>query len=185
MLGALAERGRLKYLSFIPLLPALFIAFGYGWAHVILLAPAIAYIVYYSTTLPYNIKSIGYSKVFRLYLCIVLPICLFFAINSAFFGIFLAGATGPYLLMFVTCAIVLMRMVRHDMEILMQIRFKIMNSLGVIGVIIAGALLGSPQGVQFMQALIRFIYFNIFIYLLIVVFRIVSFILFPFYAVWL
>lgn len=182
LLGALSERGKLKYISFIPLLPALFIAFGYGAIHAVLLAPAIAYVVYYATTLPYNIKTVGYTKVFRLYLCIVLPICLFFAINSTFFGSFLSGATGPYLLIFSACSIVLMRMIRHDTEILLQTRFKIINSLGVVGVIIAGAIIGSPQGVQVMQEIIRFLYFNVFIHLLTIIFGIVGFVLFPIFS---
>jgi len=179
LLGALHERGRLKYLSFIPLLFAMFIALNYGVVHLFLLAPAIAYTVYYATTLPYNIKTVGYTRVFRLYMCIVLPISLFFALNSTFFGAFLSGALGPYLLMFATCGIVLMRMIRHDSDILMQTRFKIMNSLGVAGVIIAGVSLGSPQGVQFMGAVFHFLYFGVFIPIASLIFMIVGFILFP------
>ena len=179
LLGVLHERGKLKYLSFAPLLLAMFFALNYGVVHLFLLAPAVAYTVYYATTLPYNIKTVGYTKVFRLYMCIVLPICLFFALNSTFFGAFLAGALGPYLLMFATCGIILMRMIRHDTDILMQTRFKVMNAIGVAGVIIAGAFLGSPQGVQIMGAIFNFLYFSIFIPIATFIFMIVGFILFP------
>jgi len=178
-LGVLHERGKFKYLSFIPLIPAAIFALDYGVVHLLLLAPAIAYTVYYATTLPYNIKTVGYTKVFRLYMCIVLPICLFFAVNSTFFGAFLSGALGPYLLMFTACGIVLMRMIRHDTEILLQTRFKIMNAIGVAGVIIVGAFLGSPQGVQVMSTVFSFLYFRVLIPIIYLIFMIVGFILFP------
>ena len=179
ILGVLHERGKLKYLCLLPIVPAIFITLNYGVIHLFLLAPAIAYTVYYATTLPYNVKTIGYTRVFRLYMCIVLPTCLFFAVNSRFFGPFLSGALGPYLLMFATCGILLMRMIRHDTDILLQTRFKIMSSLGVVGVVIMGAFLGSPRGVQFMRAVFNFLYFSIFIPIVSFIFMIVGFVLFP------
>jgi len=182
LLGALHDKGKLKYLSFVPLVPAAFVALNYGVVHLFLLAPAIAYTVYYATTLPYNIKTVGYTTVFRIYMCIVLPLSLFFALNSTFFGAFLSGALGPYLLMFATCGIVLMRMLRHDSDILMQARFKIMNSLGVAGVIIAGAFLGSPRGIQLMGAVLNFLYFRVFIPIVTFIFMTVGFVLFPILA---
>jgi len=182
LLGALAERGKLKYLAFVPLLPAAVMALNYGVIHLVLIAPACAYIIYYATTLPYNIKTVGYTGIFRLYLCIVLPICLFFAVNTTFFGAFLRGALGFYLIMFVFSSIVLMRMLRHDSEILLQTRFKVMNSLSVALVIILGTVLGSPQGIQLMHAFLTAFYLRVIIPLLMLVFRIVSIILFPILA---
>ena len=179
LLGPLAERGKFKYLAFIPLIPAVFMALNYGIIHLLFLAPALAYIVYYATTLPYNIKTVGYTNIFRMYLYVAIPIAIFFAVNVAFFGAFLSGALGPYIIMFLVSSIVLMRMLRHDNEILMQNRFKIMNSIGVIGVIIMGVVLGSPQGLRLMTAVISFIYFRIFIPFAVAIFALVGIILFP------
>lgn len=180
LLGVLAEKGRLKYAAFLPLIGAVAAAFNYGLIHLILLGPACAYIIYYATTLPYDIKTVGHAVVFRMYLIITLPICIFFSANFTFFGAFMNGVMGPYLIMYVAASIVLMRMIRHDTEVLNQRRFRIMNSLSVGAVVLAGLFLGSNRGVALMLGLLSFIYFRLFIPLLYLMLLAVGLILYPF-----
>jgi len=179
-LGLLSERGKLKYAAFLPLFAAIMGAWNYGLIHLILLGPAIAYIVYYSTTLPYDIRTVSHTNVFRMYLIITLPICIFFSANFTFFGAFMNGVMGPYLIMFVTASIVLMRMIRHDAEILNQRKFKIMNTLSVSAVILTGLFLGSQTGLRVMRIIFHFLYFNVFINILYLVLIIVGALLYPF-----
>ncbi|MCL2566241.1 MAG: hypothetical protein FWE24_10640 [Defluviitaleaceae bacterium] len=180
VLGTLAsKKGYVKYLALLPLFGAITGAFNDGMIHLVLIAPAIVYTVYYATTLPYNIKTVSYSAVFRLYLILVLPMCIFFASNLSFFGAFLSGVIVPYLIMFAASSIILMRMIRHDTEILEHTRFKAMNSLSVAGVLLAGAALGSEQGIRTILTILSFIYFRMFIPILYYIILAIGAVLFP------
>jgi len=180
LLGASAERKMIKYLVFLPLFGAAAIAYNDGLIHLILLGPAIAYIIYYATTLPYDIKTVGHSVVFRLYLIIVTPICIFFSANFTFFQSFMNEVLGPYLIMFAAASIVLMRMIRHDIEVLNQRKFRIINMLSVAGVVLAGIFLGSGTGIRFMLMGLSFLYFRVFIPILYFILLVIGVILYPF-----
>jgi len=177
--SATVARGRIKYAALLPLLGAIVGALSDGAIHFVFLAPAIVYTAYYATTLPYDIKTVSYSAVFRLYLVLVLPMCIFFATNLSFFGAFLSGIIVPYLIMFAASSIILMRMLRHDTEILLQARFKVMNTLSVAGVLLVGVALGSGWGIRAMLAVLNFIYFRIFIPILYIILLAVGAVLFP------
>ena len=152
----LSEKGNLRFIPLILLLPALFILreniFNY-----LFFIPACAYTVYYVNSLPYDIDTMEYSATYRLYFTAAIPvsILLFIAAKENFETVGI-----PYGLMFTACSIVLMRMLRHDKEILKQTKFKIFNTLSVAGVMVVGALAGSEQFLGFVIGLIKAFYFS-------------------------
>ena len=155
--GILSKKGNLRLAPLVLLLPALFSVreniFNYMF-----FVPACAYTVYYVYSLPYDINKMEYSPVFKLYYTIAAPvsIIMFIAIRSN-----LETVGMPYGLMFTLCSIVLMRMLRHDKDILNQTKFKLMNALSVLGVMILGALAGSQQFLNLVFGSIKGLYLNL------------------------
>ena len=171
----LAEKKNIRFIPLVLLLPALFILreniFNY-----LFFIPACAYTVYYINSMPYDIATTEYSATYSLFFNIAIPASLIFFIVSRenYESICI-----PYGLLFTICAIVLMRMLRHDREVLNQTRFKILNSLSVIGVMIAGALAGSAQFLGFVSGLIKSIYFSFIVPVLTFLMMIILYILTP------
>jgi len=161
LLGYFAERKRLKWLAVMPLISALFMtAFNYGIFNFILLLPACVYIIYYAKVYPHNVGNLDYRRIFVLYVCIAL---LFFFISALLLGVYEVvlinnAVLAPYIIMFSMSSMLLMRIVRHDSQVLSQARFKVMNIINVVSVVFVGVVLGSVQLRQFMAAFAVFLY---------------------------
>lgn len=154
LLGALANKGRFKFLALTALIPPLISALFYGRWPLIFLAPAICYSTYYAAKLPYDIKIVRYPGVFKIYMA------MSFTAAFVFFAWFhtarwaLNSVMIPYVIMFSASAVVLMHMVRHDRESLLNTRFRAMIILSVIGVFLAGALLSSGRVIGFVSGIL-------------------------------
>ena len=171
----ISEKGNVRFVPLVLLLPALFILreniFNY-----LFFIPACAYTVYYVNSLPYDIATREYSATYTLYFNIAVPASLiFFIVSKENFE----AVSIPYGLLFTVCAIVLMRMLRHDKEVLNQARFKILNTLSVAGVVIIGALAGSTQFLGFVGSVIKTIYFSFIVPILTFLMIIILYILTP------
>jgi len=142
LLGFLANKGKLRFLALIFLVPVLFPGFS-GRLQFALTAPALAYIVYYANKLPYDIKIINYPGVFKFYtaLNLVAAFVLFTWIPVWAWAI--SAVTIPYVIMFSVSAVIMMHMVRHEREVLSHTKFKAMSILSVTGVFLMGFILSS------------------------------------------
>ena len=173
--GILAEKGILRLLPLVLIIPALFVLKENVW-HYLFFIPACAYVVYYVYSLPYDVSSMEYSATYNLYFTIAFPVSIIvFLLNKEIFE-----KTGiPYALMFIVSSIVLMRMLRHDKDILNQTRFKIMNTLSVLSVMAIGALAGSKQFLGFIGNIIKTIYFTFIVPVITFLFMVLMYVLTP------
>lgn len=131
---------RLRFLP-LPLLP-LVLLLPAQTAGRILLLPAILYVVWTAWRSAYDVDYFQAVDTFRLELKI-LPIPAVFALIAQQ-GSRLERFSAPYLLVFLLCSVLLLRMVRHDEDTLSQPRFRLMNGLSLAAVLAVCGLVGSP-----------------------------------------
>ena len=153
LLGTLADAKWLKYVALVLLIPAALNALNYSLIQLGFLVPAIIYVIYYAASLPYDVKRVKYSGVFKVYMLLSLFVAFLFVV---WFPIpyIVSSVTIPYTIMFGASAVALMHMIRHDAVILTHTKFKVMSILSVVGVFLLGAALGNEWVIQ---AALRFL----------------------------
>ena len=137
----LAPRGHIRYISIMPLF-FVFLIIPLTLVNVIILAPAVVYMI---ITLPKTDESTNqfdYNSVFYWFLLIFGFIALLVTAMSSVEGTGgLTNETWLFAASFLFNSIMFMRMARHDTSVLKQTRFKMMNATTLIGTfgIIGGA----------------------------------------------
>ena len=141
--------------------------------------PACAYTVYYVYSLPADTDKMEYSAVFDLYFKIAVPtaLILFIAAREN-----LESISIPCGLIFTACSIILMRMLRHDRDILAQTKFKILNMLSVLGVMVIGALAGSDRFLSLIGGIVKTFYFTVMVPIITFLLTILLYILAPIFS---
>ncbi|MCL2323663.1 MAG: hypothetical protein FWC47_16350 [Oscillospiraceae bacterium] len=171
----LKSRGFIKYLPLV-LMVSCFFVIPINLVNIIVLLPPIFYIAYNV----YKIKKFKYdfvySDVFFLYLKIAGPFMLIilFYLYENFMENSLPYSL-PYVLIFLVSSVILMRMLKQDESVLKQVKFKILTILPVILTLGAGLIFASKTSFQVLKAVFSFIYFNILIPVLMLIFTGVSY----------
>jgi len=163
----LAPRGWIRYASFI-LLPALFLFVSPTIANLIILTPAIVYIIWACPKPGERVADFDYTTTFLVFLGIFGFIFAFFMIlhSWAEVGDDFPPDTFLFAMMFAVLSIVFMRMARHHESVLRQLRFKVMNTTSLVGVMIVAVLVSNDRFLAFVWSIIRFIWLQIFVPLL-------------------
>ncbi|MDR0838538.1 MAG: DUF4129 domain-containing protein [Oscillospiraceae bacterium] len=167
-----------KLLRFPPLLllAAIPLFLNVNLAGYIVLAPPAVYLIVNVACFPPDTSDLSYGGVFSLFLKLLIP----FSVVVVFIARWaLESSSLPYALIFLAGAIILMRMLRHEPEILEQLRFKLMNSISVFAVIIAGALFSSQAFLTVVKTLLGGLYVHVIMPVLMAITRVLLFILSP------
>jgi len=130
--------------------------------NVLVLLPAVFFVV---CTLPAADESMAgfeYGGIFKLFSIIFFSIFVLVFIFSGLFGeafnqVFaIPIATFLFAMSFFVHSVMLMRMTRHDEAVFKQMRFKIMNALSLIGVIIIIVFFSTDVFLAFVRSAIEF-----------------------------
>ena len=155
-----AQKGKVKYFSFL-LYPLIFLLISPTTPNLIILIPAMLYLIKACPKQKERASEFDYATVFMVFLGIFGFIFVFnLLINSWVAGSMPEFASDFFLfaLMFAILSIVFMRMARHNDSVLKQFRFKVMNAASLIGVIVAAVLVSSNVFLAFIWSIIRFIW---------------------------
>ena len=134
----LAPRGRIKYISILPLL-IFFLIFPLTFANLVILIPASFFMIFSFPKSIEDAKSFEYSGIFKTFLVIFVWLLLI----SSIFGAWTRETSGLstdtilFAISFIVTTILFMRMTRHDESVLKQTTFKIMNAIPLV-LIVAG-----------------------------------------------
>lgn len=169
--AALSKKGKLRFLPLF-ILPACFLIMPLNPANFFLLLPAFVYLavsIYRINRMP---ASFDYSGIFKIFLAAFLP---FFVIMFTIRGFYTTqGRTIshdevvlPFAFIFVITSILLMRITRHGPEIFSQPRYILMNSLHIIALVVLGVILGSRTFIDLFGFVIRTLYFEVILPILI------------------
>ena len=157
----LAPRGRIRYISVLPLF-LVFVITPLTVANAVVLVPAILFMI---VTLPKpdeQITQFNYDSVFYVFILIFGIIALTTTLFSDWVDATgLLNETWLFATSFLFNSVMFMRMIRHDVAVLKQNRFKIINAItliGVIGAITGAVLLGTDIFLSFVWGVIRFIW---------------------------
>jgi len=156
--AALASQLFLKYVSTLPLVFG-FMMVPFGTVNVLTLLPAVAYMIYAIPKPDEKVSQFEYVDVFNLFV-------------KCFVGLIVAALifqwqeqleNGPLLLglTFLINATILMRMIRHDEVILKQLRFKAINGLSLVVVMMVVMLFSREAFLTFMGQVISFIWTSV------------------------
>jgi len=153
--ATLASQPFLKYASTL-FLTLCFVVVPMNIVNVLTLLPAVTYVIYAVPKPDEKVSQLEYVDVFKLFLK-----CFIGLIVVAFIFQWQEELDNGSLLLglsFLVNATILMRMVRHDDEILMQTRFKVMNSLSLVGVMTAVLLFSSEVFLTFVGDVLSFVW---------------------------
>jgi len=150
----LTKWGQVRYLAVLPLM-TVFLVVPVYLVNVIVLLSAVMLMVY---TLPRpneQPSTFDYQRIFRIFMRIFLLFVVFFI-----FSVIIDMTTGPqprtlrimyfsldiliFAISFLLNSVVFMRMIRHDVAVLKQTRFKVMNAIP-LAVLTIGAIVASNQ----------------------------------------
>ncbi|MEA5038410.1 MAG: hypothetical protein VB086_01075 [Clostridiaceae bacterium] len=141
---ALDRRRSGSLLRFLPLLPfPLLIFLPGGWKALLLMLPPIFYLIYSVWKRLFVPERGDTADIFSL-LCKILPLPILLALlfrGAEIFKIF----SFPYLLIFLFCSVLLLRLLRHDESVLRQRRFRILNVLELCAALLLALALFSPE----------------------------------------
>ncbi|MCL1950715.1 MAG: DUF4129 domain-containing protein [Turicibacter sp.] len=150
-------------LSRIPLLliPLVFFIIPASLPNLAVLAPIIAYLV---VALPKSREHIGqfdYTDIFSLFIKVFFGF-LVVALTLRQMPIF-EDTTLPFGIMFLGASIVLMRMSRHDEEVISRPRFKWLNILSLLTILGVGGMLSHPLFLNVIWGTLVFVYGQLFV----------------------
>ncbi|MCL2402112.1 MAG: DUF4129 domain-containing protein [Oscillospiraceae bacterium] len=138
-LGAfLAERGRIKYLALAPLVLCFFMVPLHP-ANVLVLIPACIYTAFALLRPRQGMSHQEYLVVFKAFAKLFIP----YLLAALLFGQLAAVENGSVLfaMTFLAGAVTLLRILRHDDEVINERRFKLLNVLYISGAIAIGPIL--------------------------------------------
>jgi len=158
----LAKWGHVRYLAVLPLM-TVFLVVPLYLVNVVALLSAVILMIYTLPRLNEQPSTFDYQRIFRIFMRIFLLFAVFFI-----FFVIIDMTTGPqprtlrvmyfsldvliFAISFLLNSVVFMRMIRHDVAILKQTRFKVMNAIP-LAVLAIGAIVASNQA--FLQFFFR------------------------------
>jgi hypothetical protein len=144
-----------KKLRFLPLvlLTGNYFILPLNIAGIILITLPAFYVVYSTVKLRDFTGHFYYNSVFMFFIKIFLPASVLLSLVSTVRINYYAHSL-PFALMFLTAAVVLMRMARHNPQVHTQWWFRLMNLISLGMVFVMGLLTGSQQLVSFVRGLI-------------------------------
>ena len=160
----LAPYGRIRYFSVIPLF-LVFVVTPLTVVNVLILGVAIVFMI---RTLPRAeewVAGLDYESTFRLFSMIFGWIVFIVFVINGLVGntltdsvVALPSTTLLFAMSFFLNSIIFMRLIRHDESVLKQTRFKMMNIVSLIVVIIAVIFLSTDLFLTFVRDVIRFVW---------------------------
>ena len=158
----LAPRGRIKYISVIPLI-FIFVITPLTMINAVVLFPLILFVIASLPTPDEHVTSFEYSGVFKLFLMLFLGLgaVTVFLNQSATTIIQIPNDTTVFSISFLFNSIIFMRMIRHDESVLKQARFKIMNTISIVGVVMSAILMSTDVFLTFGRNVISLIWWQI------------------------
>ncbi len=171
----LKDRGKMRY---IPLIVMIFSFFRMPMSFInfALLTPPIIYVIYNVIKLQGFSIKFDYTDIFFMFLKIAIP---FFILSLIFAGGAVANICFPYAFIFILNSILLMRILRHDSNVIRETRFKILNIVPVAMVVIAGFVLSSKTFLNMMSFILSNLYFKIIVPILIFIITLLIYIIYP------
>ena len=152
--GALMNRGALRFLPLV-LLPAAFFLVPADIKNYIALVLPCVYAIFSAAKSAAFASRFDYSRVFGIFLRLFIP---FLIVTAIIFRVHLENGAVQFGVVFLVCAVLLMRMLRHDEEVLAQRKFRVMNTLSVIAAIGLTFVLSSPGFLSVARTVIVAIY---------------------------
>jgi len=165
-------RGKVKYLALL-LLPLCFCLVPVNLITLVALVPLFVYISFSLIRSPEFTSHFSYTATFDLFFKLVLPIIGIFII----FGV--GEITLHFAILFVLCSITLMRMLRHDVEILNHPRFQVLNSLSLMALVTGSLIVSSTPFLNAARTGIYLLYFKIIVPFLKIIISVLVFFLRP------
>lgn len=153
--AGLAKRGKLKYAP-LPLLLASFAVVPLTIPNVLVLIPPMVYMVYGAPTGKETSDELDYSDVFLLFIKMFVPFALLFLIFWQ--QDLLARGLLSFGMVFMIGAVFLMRMSRHDEEMLSQHRLKLLNGFSLAFLLSIGLVLSSETALNVIRISISYLY---------------------------
>ena len=169
----LADRyENVRFLAIIPLF-TVFLVVSLTTINVLALAPAVTFMVYNLPKKDERGSKIEYQRVFQVFVIALLIIAAFFVLASFItrnagmtiadrpnFLINFSNEVLIFAFSFLLNTITYLRMIRHDIATQKHTRFRIMNSLPLISVIIGAVIVSSEFITDLVMRIISFIWFN-------------------------
>lgn len=170
--------GRKKVFKYLPVLIlfGIFFLIPLTVSNILLVLPPIVYTLYFIYKAPKDISTMDYSETFRKFFIVAFIILLMIFLDESET---LEGFVVPYGLIFFFCSAVLMRMTRHDLEIIENKRFTIINTGSVFASMIAGIFFSSSFFLTAFGTVIKNIYFTIIAPILLFILTILMYLLWP------
>ena len=159
----LSNRGALRFAPMVLLVGAYFVV-PLSIANILVLTPACIYTIVAIPRPDANVREYDYIRVFHMFLYIFIPFFILLYVLRQRTA--LAAAAFPIGLVFISAAILLMRMLRHDESVLQEKKFMVRNLLSVAGIIAFSLAIGSQTFFDFLKAMISFLYKSIIVPLL-------------------
>lgn len=124
-----------------------------GW---VILIPAGIYVLYMLAKRQYSPAYADAADLFRLLLKL-LPLPIFLALVVMQLSR-LETYSIPYIIVFLACSVLLLRMLRHDPEAMKTVRFKTMTASAVAAVLFGAAILRSPLVIKAVATFFKLLY---------------------------
>ena len=173
----LRDKGNLRYLAPLLLIPAFLRSFIL--VDILLLLPPTIYLITLIIHLDQFSGRFDYSDIFSAYARLYPVFALIMAFN---WSERLLTSSLPFALMFFISGVLLLRILRHNPEVVFNQRFLLNNSLGILIATTAGIFLGSPWSVYLYKSILSNFYFRVVAPILIFFVTCVVYILRPLFA---
>jgi len=178
----LAKYGVIKYISILPLF-LMFFVIQPTVSNIAILIPIIIYLFWSMPKAGERVAQFNYIPVFRLFIKTFSVILGIFMLISLWFNTTEFEFPRDSLLFgftFLLTSVIVLRLIRHDEAVSKQLRFKMINSLPLVGISIGTLLISRSFFVDFILSIIRFIWqillFPIFLIIMWIAANIVNFI---------
>lgn len=149
---------KIKYLAVAPLIYLAFISFNMSGQDFLILLPPIIYSVYQIKIVPYS-QEIKYKIIFNIYIkASIILFLILLVFRPPLFYIF-----ATFVSLFLIFSIMLLRMLRHDLEVTKNYKLRLFNIISIGSIFLFSAMLTSNFSVNIMANIISFAYFNIFV----------------------
>lgn len=168
----LTPKGWVKYFSLLPL-AAVWLLVDVNFATIIVLAPAVVYLLICLNKPINTVLDFEYEATFKIFIGIFGWILFFVVITSTLSPNQTSLPIDSYLfgLTFITNAIILSRMIRHDVSVYQKTKFKIISASPLIFVVVMAIILSN----EFLWTVVRNIFGFVFIRLILPVLEFITF----------
>jgi len=167
----LAQYGALKYISILPLF-SMFLVVAPTIQNVGILMPIVIYLFWSMPKVGERIAQFSYLPVFRIFIKAFSIMLAIFVVVSLWFNTTEFTFPRDSLLFgftFLLTSVLVLRMIRHDEAVLKQIRFKMINSLPLVGILVGAILLSRSFFLDFILSVVGFIWWVLLLPLVLII----------------